>query len=357
MSFNKKGDLFVTMSSDRKVRVFTFATGKLYRVYDETLAVQSEMQQAGTAFVKLESMDFGRRLAVERELDKSDYKEAANAVFDDSGNFILYATLLGIKGTKKGREKSGKSWGKEGKSAKNDMKSAKMSQKCHFCHNFATLYHQFALSNTLSSCEYSHEQGRVNTRLPRILSALPQRRPLPRRPPLQDRPDPRAPFCLFFAVFLPSFFSNNFLQEMAASDNPNLRNAEEADPTLFCSSFKRNRFFMITRRDPGDAEEEGAGGNRDVFNEKPTREEQTLVTETVKKEVMTTAVIYTTAGDITVKLFPESAPLAVENFITHARNGYYNNHIFHRVIRGFMIQTGDPFGAYWHVTFVGTNLD
>jgi len=36
--------------------------------------------------------------------------------------------------------------------------------------------------------------------------------------------------------------------------------------------------------------------------------------------------------------------MAVENFATHARNGYYNNHIFHRVIAGFMIQTGDPNG-------------
>lgn len=34
----------------------------------------------------------------------------------------------------------------------------------------------------------------------------------------------------------------------------------------------------------------------------------------------------------------------MENFITHARNGYFNGHFFHRVIRGFMIQTGDPAG-------------
>jgi len=45
-----------------------------------------------------------------------------------------------------------------------------------------------------------------------------------------------------------------------------------------------------------------------------------------------------------IKLFPEFAPLAVENFATHVKNGYYNRHIFHRVIKGFMIQTGDPLG-------------
>ncbi len=48
-------------------------------------------------------------------------------------------------------------------------------------------------------------------------------------------------------------------------------------------------------------------------------------------------------GDIHVKLFKE-CPKAVENFCVHSKNGYYNGHIFHRVIKGFMIQTGDPTG-------------
>lgn len=54
--------------------------------------------------------------------------------------------------------------------------------------------------------------------------------------------------------------------------------------------------------------------------------------------------IVTTAGDITLKLFPKYAPLAVENFLTHAKEGYYDGVIFHRVIKGFMIQGGDPKG-------------
>lgn len=52
----------------------------------------------------------------------------------------------------------------------------------------------------------------------------------------------------------------------------------------------------------------------------------------------------TSAGDITVKLFPEQAPLAVENFLTHAKEGYYDGVTFHRVINNFMIQGGDPDG-------------
>ena len=49
-------------------------------------------------------------------------------------------------------------------------------------------------------------------------------------------------------------------------------------------------------------------------------------------------------GDIKIKFFEKSAPKAVENFVTHAKNGYYNGTTFHRVMEEFMIQGGDPDG-------------
>ncbi|MBL1228591.1 peptidylprolyl isomerase [Enterococcus sp. BWB1-3] len=52
----------------------------------------------------------------------------------------------------------------------------------------------------------------------------------------------------------------------------------------------------------------------------------------------------TSEGSIEIKLFPEIAPKTVENFITHAKDGYYDGLIFHRVIENFMIQGGDPNG-------------
>lgn len=58
----------------------------------------------------------------------------------------------------------------------------------------------------------------------------------------------------------------------------------------------------------------------------------------------TLAVIHTTLGDIKIRLFGEYAPKTVENFTTHAKNGYYDGLKFHRVIRDFMIQGGDPNG-------------
>ncbi|PYZ95247.1 peptidylprolyl isomerase [Salipaludibacillus keqinensis] len=57
------------------------------------------------------------------------------------------------------------------------------------------------------------------------------------------------------------------------------------------------------------------------------------------------AIISTNMGDIHIKLFPEVAPKAVENFLTLAEEGYYEEVIFHRVIENFMIQGGDPTGT------------
>lgn len=57
------------------------------------------------------------------------------------------------------------------------------------------------------------------------------------------------------------------------------------------------------------------------------------------------AILKTTQGDIEIELRPDLAPKAVENFATHSKNGYYNGLIFHRIIKNFMIQGGDPTGT------------
>lgn len=57
------------------------------------------------------------------------------------------------------------------------------------------------------------------------------------------------------------------------------------------------------------------------------------------------AIIVTNFGEIKIRLFNDEAPKAVENFKTHASNGYYDDLIFHRIIKDFMIQGGDPEGT------------
>ena len=50
-------------------------------------------------------------------------------------------------------------------------------------------------------------------------------------------------------------------------------------------------------------------------------------------------------GVMTLELYPETAPITVENFVKLAKSGFYDGLIFHRVIEGFMIQGGDPTGT------------
>ena len=57
------------------------------------------------------------------------------------------------------------------------------------------------------------------------------------------------------------------------------------------------------------------------------------------------ATIKTNKGDIKVELRADLAPKAVENFVKHSKDGYYDGTIFHRVIKNFMIQGGDPTGT------------
>jgi peptidylprolyl isomerase domain and WD repeat-containing protein 1 len=79
------------------VRVFDFPTGKLYRTYDESLATIMDMQQVGTALQRLDEVEFGRPLTVERELESPVTRPKINIIFDESGHFLLYGSLLGVK--------------------------------------------------------------------------------------------------------------------------------------------------------------------------------------------------------------------------------------------------------------------
>lgn len=277
LQFSKDYSMFATFGfDDRQIRIFNFKTAKITRTYDESLSIVSEMQQAGTSAHKLDDMEFGRRLALEREIGAKQaggQSNTANVIFDDSGHFILYPTLIGVKVV-----------------------------------NIVT--------NKLVRLIAKEETNRfMNLAL------------------YQGTPKKKGVTTL----------------AMAASDNPVYKETELIDPTLFCTAYKKNRFFAFTRREP-DAEDSFANSgsvtsSRDVYNEKPSREEQTLAAASATQQTIgSQAVIHTSFGDINVKLFPEYAPKAVENFIQLSTRGYYDNTIFHRVIKGFMLQTGDPLG-------------
>lgn len=265
LAFSPDGKKMATIASDRKVRIFRFLTGKLMRVFDESLTMFTELQQMRQ---QLPDMEFGRRMAVERELEKVDGIRLANIIFDETGHFVLYGTMLGIK----------------------------------------------VINVETNRCV-------------RILGKLENIRVVQ--------------LSLFQGVAKSMKVAPTV--EMKASDNPALQSIE-ADPTIFCTAFKKNRFYLFSKREPEDTK--SADSDRDIFNEKPSKDEVMAATQAEgPKRVSDSAIIHTTMGDIHIKLFPVECPKTVENFCVHSRNGYYNGHIFHRVIKGFMIQTGDPTGT------------
>jgi peptidylprolyl isomerase len=76
-------------------------------------------------------------------------------------------------------------------------------------------------------------------------------------------------------------------------------------------------------------------------NMAPVKEEE----KPLKMSERPVIILDTTQGQIQIALFPKVAPKASENFLRLAEKGYYNDVIFHRVIKGFMIQGGDPTGT------------
>ncbi len=85
---------------------------------------------------------------------------------------------------------------------------------------------------------------------------------------------------------------------------------------------------------------------KNTTNAMPTIEEPTttekIVTEIKNTKPMTTVTFTTNKGAITIELYDDKAPKTVENFKKLAKEGFYNGTRFHRVIKGFMIQGGDP---------------
>ncbi|KAK4180411.1 hypothetical protein QBC36DRAFT_355805 [Triangularia setosa] len=263
LTLSPDGSRFATISfPDRKIRLFDFASAKLQRTYDESLQVIEEMQQAGTAIQKLDPVEFGRRLATEREIESPALRDKFNLIFDESGHFLLYGSYLGVKVLNTFTNKVVKVYGRE------------------------EHYRPLALA---------------------LYQGQPQKKGVT-------------------------------TVAMAASNNPLLQESETRDPILITTGVGKVRFYMFTD------DEEFSKSTRDVQNEKPTILGAKKAEPKKVAETGTSAIIHTTYGDIHIRLFPDAAPKAVENFVTHSKRGYYNNTIFHRVIRKFMIQGGDPLG-------------
>lgn len=151
--------------------------------------------------------------------------------------------------------------------------------------------------------------------------------------------------------------------EMAASDNQLIEQSLKSDPVLFATAYGKPRFYMFTDKDADEVAQFNKA-DRDVYNEQPV-DTRPVGADAVKAKAKAkpepastrSVTLHTTLGDITLSLYPQHAPLTVENFVTLCQRGYYDDTIFHRVIKKFMIQGGDPEGdgtggeSMWGGTF------
>ena len=116
----------------------------------------------------------------------------------------------------------------------------------------------------------------------------------------------------------------------------------EYDPCVFTWSFKRSKFCIFSNREPINFNKNNYyNSSRDVVEKKDNQQSISKNIQLGREELGNKVVLSTSLGDIYIRLFPEFAPKAVENFLRHSINGYYDNCIFHRVVQGY-VQTGDP---------------
>mmetsp|Transcript_8167 Transcript_8167/g.9575 ORF Transcript_8167/g.9575 Transcript_8167/m.9575 type:complete len:736 (-) Transcript_8167:356-2563(-) len=147
-----------------------------------------------------------------------------------------------------------------------------------------------------------------------------------------------------------------------------------AGPLIVTTAYKKRRLFLFSNHDPCEDYLSASGTisgrsavmtaedanqaklSRDVLNEPPDSDDLLLGgndhthDSQQNSKLGREAILRTTMGDIHIKLFSSADDVnvfpqkTIENFVGLANKGYYNDVIFHRVIKGFMIQTGDPLG-------------
>ncbi|ETB56865.1 hypothetical protein YYC_05233 [Plasmodium yoelii 17X] len=275
INISSDGEFMVVFSENYFVRIYKFKTMKLYRVYDEStemyLTAQNDPLKKN---LHIDSLDFGKRLFIEKEIKKhikNQNMKLDMVIFDESNQYIIYTTFIGIK-----------------------VVNFITNQLCYII-------------------------GKNETNLRYLSLSLYQK-------------------------IIPANKIKTNVHESLYINEKNI-----SDCALFCTVYKKARFYIFTKKIINEHELD----ERDIYNEQPNKNElssllSTKSIENIEKNNNTktpkSAIIYTTMGEIHISFFYKECKKTVLNFATHSTNGYYNNCIFHRVIKHFMIQTGDPGG-------------
>ena len=294
ISMTCSSTMFAIYSSQRKIILFDFQTMKSIITYDERIKVYDKaiLQQSR---YNMDAMEYGKRAATEREINESllensptlDDLEGVQKIqiaLDPTGTFLLVPTLLGVKVIDTKTHECVRIVGSQDASQYRFLTAA-------LCIGKAKLNQQMELARAANEPPKSQSEKKEESKL------------------------------------------------------------QSSDPLIISLSYQKRRLFVFSNHNPlpSSLEEEPlhhALLARDVMNEPPDPSDSLPLQtpSSAPNPLGSTAILRTTMGDVHLKLFGDQTPLTVENFCTHARNGYYDGIVFHRIIQGFMIQTGDPLG-------------
>ena len=100
-------------------------------------------------------------------------------------------------------------------------------------------------------------------------------------------------------------------------------------------------YILIFSKAPAENKSSEASSAASMKNKKY----ESMPAMTIDKNKKYTATLQTRKGDIVIELFAKETPVTVNNFVFLAREGFYDGTLFHRIVKGFMIQGGDPLGS------------
>jgi peptidylprolyl isomerase domain and WD repeat-containing protein 1 len=292
LAVSPTGQHFCVYGEDHRVRIYHHASGKIVVTYDERAKMYDRSFSAPP--YNIDGMDYGKRAAVEREMAQetiftggiltddtlTNQYQLMTLTFDPTGKYLLLPTLAGIKLIEWQRNKLVKIIGQH------DASALRFVSIC-LCSGDAKVNRQMQLARSGGSkAAMDHDKARIS------------------------------------------------------------------DSLIVALAYRKRRLYVFSHFDPleqdnvDDDMAEDVLLRRDVLNEPPDAEDRLVMGDTASKAqaLGSEAILRTSMGDIHIKLFPKECPRTVQNFCGHAKSGYYDNVIFHRVIKGFMLQTGDPLG-------------
>ncbi|KAL7561883.1 hypothetical protein ACA910_014258 [Epithemia clementina (nom. ined.)] len=298
---------FAVYSQDDRIRIFDFKTASIAISYDERLKTYDKIYSKPPFL--LDSMEYGTRAAKERQMqkeyaDRNAHHGPSILSFDVTGKYLVVSTMMGVKVI--------------------DWHPKRHKLVCMIGNSDAS---QLRFTN-LCLCP---GPPKIDTQME-----------LARR----QQNDKGAGAAI------------------SVNDNKKSTTTEVAgvvkktDALLIALAYQQRRLYVFSQYDVVDDPEAPTDilTRRDIWNEAPTAQDyitaasasagsgSETIQQYLKSATTVKAILRTTMGDIHLQLFAKQTPKTIENFVGHARSHYYDNVIFHRVLKGFMIQTGDPLG-------------